>query len=314
MNPNTQRNSYILLVLIVFFAISLACNINSLIGQADTDLQLEGELTNQESTDLQPYLGTYTSEIIDVKNPSEPYCPAKSNMFSFDGEVNYDIDGDTLIVKENNIVSSYLPYDPKIKAFCRTSPAELVDGVELAVMDCVSFQTISGVKTSNHRRYYDENGTPTLCFDQRTQMLNMPGNPPGSGSDSSLVGSCVVSPDLYLVEFTNINDEYSNESKTVCQGDFIIHNLSTENILLKYYQISDSGAQRHEKWHQTSIDPGVRLEWYFGSQKWTDGRSTLDTFSKLIVMHGTPECTKLIEDKNISAWEDSAVQLNDPCR
>jgi len=295
--------------------LSLACNFNSLIGLADPGLQLEGELTYQERTDLQPYLGTHTSEIINIEEFSEGYCPSEHNMFSFNGEVTYAINGDSLIVTENNRVSSNLPYNPKMKAFCRTSPTGSVDGVELEVMDCVSFQNRHGVKTTNHRRYYDENGTPTLCFDQRTQILDLAGEPSESGSDSSLLERCVVSPGMYLVEFTNTSTENSNDSKTVCQGDFIIQNLSAENISLRYYQVYDDGNQYKEEWTYLyiSLDPGEKTERDFDIQTWTDGRITINAFSKLIVVRSTPECTNLITDENISIWEEHIVQLKYPC-
>ncbi len=321
MTSNSQKPRYLFFVLLVIIALSLACNINSLIGQADPDLQLEGEFTNQEKTDLQPYQGTFQSEIIDVKSFSgEYYCPEPLGTLSHAGEVNHQIDGDILIITRSGL-SSYLTYDPTMDAFCRKGkvPSEMTFDKEIIktyIIDCVSFSTKFGTKISNHRRYYKDNGPPTLCFDQQSQIIADGSDQGETGSDSSLIGQCIASPNMYQVEFANVNDDYSNETKKVCRGDFIIRNISSENISLRYYNIYDDGAKHIEGWTYLHIllGPGEITESSFGSQKWTDGSSTIDAFTELIVVHSFVECTNLIRDENISIWGESTVPLNDPCR
>ena len=179
MTPNAQKPRSIVIVLIILIAFSLACNFTSLIGLADPDLQLEGDLTNQDKTDLQPYLGTSQSEIISVEPISGEDCPPQWDSLSPEGEVNREINGDSLVITKNGL-SNHLQYDSSMDAFCREGPSEMLinqEVVKTEILDCVSFQTIDGVKISNHTRYYDRYGSPTLCFDQRTQILDVAGTP-----------------------------------------------------------------------------------------------------------------------------------------
>lgn len=317
MNPNTQRNSYLLVVFIVMLAISLACNINSLIGQADPDLQLEGELTNQEKTDLQPFLGTFQSEIINVGYFPGEYCPDTLQMVPSEGKFTHEISGDTLIITSYGLPTNYT-YNPDIGAFCREEFSDLKIGKDefnTEILDCVSFQTYNGVKTSNHRRYYDVDGTPTLCFDQRSLLQGEARDQTGPGSDSSLVGECLATPNMYQVEFINISDEHSNETKKVCLGDFMIKNLSSDQLYIKYYHISDDASNHHEEWYSIVLEPGEIQKDGIGSQKWTDGKSTLDTFTNFIAVRSSiDDCATLIADENISKLSEYFVPLNDPCR
>jgi len=255
---------------------------------------------------------------------SGEYCPDTLDFASHEGEVTHEISGDTLIITRYGFPTNYT-YAPDMGAFCREEFSELIidkDEFNTEILDCVSFQNRHGIKTSNHRRYYDVNGTPTLCFDRRYELQSR--EQTGPESDSALIVQCIASPNMYQVEFTNISDEFSNESKTVCLGDFIIHNLSSEILSLRYYNISDNGAMHsegwtHEKTDETtsgyiSIEPGEKTERDFGSQKWTDGTSTIDTFTKIIVVRSSIECTNWISDENIDIWGEYAVPLNDPCR
>jgi len=138
----------------------------------------------------------------------------------------------------------------------------------------------------------------------------------GNEINSRFVEQCLASPDMYKVEFANINDDFSNESKKVCQGDFIITNQSLETLSLRYYNISDNGAMHNEGWTYlySSVESWKSTERYFGSQKWTDGKSTIDTFTKLIVVRSSAECNNLISDENIAIWEEYTIPLIDPCR
>jgi len=63
------------------------------------------------------------------------------------------------------------------------------------------------------------------------------------------------------------------------------------------------------------LEPGEIQEEGIESQKWTDGSSTLSTFSKLIaVRNSITGCGALIADENISKMGEYFVPLNDPCR
>jgi len=320
MFPYCQKNIVILFLISLLIGTSIACIIGSLPGIGNPDRLISGEIPTKKREDLQEYMGTSETEGGSTNDLDGEICPPVHPLIRPNGLFNHKIDGNTLILTDKDLgLSTHLPYDSVLGAFCRTNTTNMIINqkeVEIPITECVSYQTIGGVKVSNFKRYYDINESPKLCYDQTNNMKNQVVDQNEPVSDSSLLGQCLASPDMYLVEFSNVSDEYSNESKEVCQGVFIIHNLSNENISLRYYHIFDDGTKHTEDWTylHISIEPGEKTERYFGSQKWTDGSSTIDTFTKLIVVRSSLECTNLITDDNISILDDNAIPLNDPCR
>ena len=327
MLPTTHRNTPVLLIITVLIAASLACNVLEMVADAEIELSTVdlpdtsayGADNGEKEPDHQAYMGTSQIENISVE-PIEAGedCPPENVDFNAGGVVHHKMNGDTLIATDKSGSREY-SYDPLTDAFCREVPTQMIinqDVVETKVTECASFHTANGTKVFNLRRYYLRNDVNILCYDQHNRMNNEAGGLSAPETELTLVEQCLASPKMYEVEFANINHDFSNESKEVCQGDFIIQNLSSETLSLRYYNISDNGAMRSEGWTHVNIglEPGKSTERYFGTQKWTDGSSTIDTITELIVVLSSMDCTNLLRDKNIALWGEHAIPLDDPCR
>jgi len=227
MKPNTHRTPYILLIFLLI-GTSLACNIGSLPGIGNAERLISGEIPTKKRADLEEYMGTSETDSVSINKLDEEICPPDNPLIKPNGVFNHKINGNTLILTDKAIgLSTHLPYDSVLGAFCRTYTTNMIinqNEVETAITECVSYQTVGGVKVSNLKRYYDTEGSPTICYNQTNEMKNQVADQNEPVSDSSLIGECLVTPNMYQVEFTNISDEYSNESKTVCRGDFVIKN------------------------------------------------------------------------------------------
>jgi len=324
---SSQRNTKILLFIAALIAVSIACDAREMVADSDIEVSTVNRpdtTTNEDSNgeeepELQAYLGTSQIEQISVEPPDgNEDCPPEDLNLSPGGVVNHETNGDKLISTDDTGSKEY-SYDKFMDAFCREVPTKMIidqEIVDTQITECASFHTINGVKEYHLKRYYFRSDVNVLCFDQHNTIKKTNENLSERGTESTLVEQCLASPDMYKVEFTNVNHDHSNKSKEVCQGDFIIQNLSSETLCFRIQKISDSGAMRTEGWTylHNCIEPGERIEDYFGTQKWTDGRSTLDTFTKIIFVHNSMECTNLITDDNLSTWGEHVVPLDDPCR
>jgi len=315
MNPSTQRTLYALLGLLI--TSSLACVGTSILN--DTEVMGDPiinrptatsiyDLTDEREAEFQPYLGTSQLESVTAEHiPGITNCPPADVDLSPDVEVKYEIEGNILTATDAMGSRDYQYNGPTSKQFYR----ELPDGS----LETISFETIAGTKVVNLRRYLHDGDLDSLCYDQYSQFSTATEELLVSVADAILIEQCLATPNIYQAEFTNISDEYSNESKKVCQGDFVIENLSSDQLYIKYYHISDDGSNHHEEWYSIVLAPGEIQEDRMGSQKWTDGTSTLDTFTNLIAVRSSiADCATLIADENISKWSEYFVPLNDPCR
>jgi len=128
---------------------------------------------------------------------------------------------------------------------------------------------------------------------------------------------CFATPDMYKIEFTNVNDDGSNQSKTVCQGDFVMTNTSDMSLSFKYYIYSSDGTKiKKDEWlpHALSLEPGGSYQLYFGHQTWTDGNSTHDTYPMAMVFINRAECSPVVAYENIvNEFREYVVFLDDPC-
>jgi len=305
MNPNTKRTLYVLLVFLIMS--SLACLGTSIL----TDVrELMGDpiikrptptsfydLTDEREAEFQSYLGTSQPESITVVHiPGITNCPPTDVDLSPNAEVKYEIEGNILTATDAMGSRDYEYTGPEKNRFGR----QLLDGYA----ELISFDTINGIKVANLSRYLNFNDVDSLCYDQYSQLSTGTEELLEIVVDAVLIEQCLATPNMYQIEFTNISDEYSNESKTVCLGDFVIKNLSSDQLYIKYYHIFDDSPNHHENWYSIILEPGEIQEEGIESQKWTDGSSTLSTFTKL----------NLITDDNISIWDEYAIPLNDPCR
>ncbi len=318
MKPNTQRTLYVLLVFLIMS--SLACMGTSILNDPEVREVLGDpiikrptltsiyDLTDEREAEYQPYLGTSQTESIAVeKIPGITNCPPADVDLSPNAEVKYEIEGNILTATDAMGSRDYQYNGPTSNRFTRQLP----DGSG----EVISFDTINGINVANLRRYLHEGDQDSLCYDQYSQFSTGTEELLESVADAILIEQCLATPNMYQLEFTNISDEYSNESKTVCMGDFVIENLSSDQLYIKYYHISDDGSNHHEEWYSIGLAPGEIQEDGMGSQKWTDGRSTLDTFTNLIAVRSAiAGCATLIADENISKWSEYFVPLNDPCR
>ena len=128
---------------------------------------------------------------------------------------------------------------------------------------------------------------------------------------------CIAQPGEYTWEFANVNNEGSNDTKEVCQGDFYLQNISNRVLHYKLYKYYDNGAMQNIGWlHSCSrLTPEEAFSTYFETQTWTNGNKTVTTFTKLIVFYDLPDCVNFLVDKeNETLWDDFAVPLSDPCR
>ena len=131
------------------------------------------------------------------------------------------------------------------------------------------------------------------------------------------IEDCVAQPDEYALEFANVNNEHSNETKAVCRGDFYLRNMSNRVLHYKLYKYYDNGAIQNIGWlHSCSrLAPEEAFSTYFETQTWTNGNKTVTTFTKLIVFYDLPDCVNFLVDKeNETLWEEFAIPLSDPCR
>jgi hypothetical protein len=131
------------------------------------------------------------------------------------------------------------------------------------------------------------------------------------------IEDCVAQPDEYALEFANVSNEHSNETKEVCRGDFYLRNISNRVLHYKLYKYYDNGAMQNIGWlHSCSrLAPEEAFSTYFETQTWTNGDYTVHTFTKLIVFYDLPDCVNFLVDKeNETLWEEFAIPLSDPCR
>ena len=131
------------------------------------------------------------------------------------------------------------------------------------------------------------------------------------------IEDCVAQPDEYALEFVNVNNEHSNETKEVCRGDFYLRNISNRVLNYKLYKYYDNGAMQNIGWlHSCSrLALEEAFSTYFETQTWANGDYTVHTFTKLIVFYDLPGCAGFLVDKeNETLWEEFAIPLSDPCR
>lgn len=130
---------------------------------------------------------------------------------------------------------------------------------------------------------------------------------------------CVAQPDEYAWEFANVNNEGSNDTKEVCQGDFYLQNTTKRVLHFKWFEYWDNGAMQDIGWEALCqrLEPGESFSKYFGTQTYSTGNTseTVATYTKLIVFYDLPECVGFLLDKeNETLWDEYAVPLSDPCR
>jgi hypothetical protein len=133
------------------------------------------------------------------------------------------------------------------------------------------------------------------------------------------IEDCLAESDEYAWEFANVNNDNSNDTKQVCQGDFIMRNTSDKALYLKLYEYRDNGAMQDIGWQMFPIrlEPGEAFSLYFGTQAFSTGPipESVVTFTKLSVFYALPECALFpIEEAYEAFWDASAEPLTDPCR
>lgn len=143
-------------------------------------------------------------------------------------------------------------------------------------------------------------------------------NEPASESEFS-IEACVAQPDEYAWEFANVNNEGSNDTKEVCQGDFFVRNTSNRILHVKWFQYWDNGAMQDIGWEALCqrLKPGEAFTQNFGTQTLSTGNisETVATFTQLIVFYDLPDCVGFLLDKeNETLWDEFAIPLSDPCR
>jgi len=133
------------------------------------------------------------------------------------------------------------------------------------------------------------------------------------------IEDCLAKPDEYSWEFANVNNEHSNDTKEVCQGDFYMRNTSNRVLHFKWFEYWDNGAMQDIGWEALCqrLEPGEELSLYFGTQTFSAGdiSESVATFTKLIVFYDLPDCVSFLLDKeNETLWDEFAIPLSDPCR
>ncbi len=225
---NTNRTTTVLLSFSLQIFSSLACLVDYInspeareqLGNPIVELPTATsiyDLTDEKEAEYQVYMGTSQTELITIEDvPYKEDCPPNDVDLSPNAVVTYEIQEDTLNMTDA-MGSKVYEYSPHLgDRFWRDLP----DGS----IKSISFDTINGVRISNLRRYRsggDKIDPESLCYDQYTQLNTGTEDLNDDLSNAALINQCLTSPDMYQVDFTNINDDYSNESKKVCQGDFI---------------------------------------------------------------------------------------------
>ena len=130
---------------------------------------------------------------------------------------------------------------------------------------------------------------------------------------------CIAQPGEYTWEFANVNNEGSNDTKEVCQGDFYLQNTSNRVLHFKWFEYWDNGAMQDIGWIAKCqrMEPGEAFSQYFGTQTYSTGNilETVATFTKVIVFYDLPDCVGfLLDEENETLWDEYAVPLSDPCR
>ncbi|MBN1668462.1 MAG: hypothetical protein JW862_15315 [Anaerolineales bacterium] len=132
------------------------------------------------------------------------------------------------------------------------------------------------------------------------------------------IEACVAQSDEYAWEFANVNNEGSNDTKEVCQGDFILWNTSNRVLYFKWYEYWDNSAMQDIGWAEVyqRLEPGDEFSIYFGTQTWPGSSlATVTTYTKLIVFYALPDCHEfLVNAENEASWDEFGVPLSDPCR
>lgn len=162
---------------------------------------------------------------------------------------------------------------------------------------------------------YDEDGG--VCLDPTLPATPFEELESESDSDISLMQPCIADLYLYRSEFAKEIDEDLNETKHICSGDLILRNTSNDMLDFKLYEIWDNGAMQQEGWDEDyyRLEPGEEFPLYFETQTWSDGRSTLATYTKIIVFRTSSTCAALLSDEVYKdLWDKIAIPLDDPCR
>ena len=132
-------------------------------------------------------------------------------------------------------------------------------------------------------------------------------------SEAILVKQCLVSPDLYKIEFANIHTE-SDDTGQLCRVDYMLSNFSDERLVFKSYYVLDDSGEHSEKWLVFTVNPGDILAAASSFKSTSENFPPyIGTYTKEIVFTHSPECINVIRDENIATWEEYTLPLDDPC-
>lgn len=129
--------------------------------------------------------------------------------------------------------------------------------------------------------------------------------------------TCLADPENYSWEFSILENGARNDTKNVCRGDFIIRNLGSRVLYLKWFEYWDNGAMQDIGWMDLyqRLEPGDEFSEIFETQTWTTGEETVNTYQKLLVLYDIPGCQELLGNQDYqSLWDEYSLPLSDPCR